>query len=43
MKILAASFLALAVLGGAATAYAGDDADDCHSISDSVHGVWGCR
>lgn len=43
MKILAVSVLALAMLGGAVNAYAGNDADDCHSISDSVHGLWGCR
>ncbi|MEI9901707.1 MAG: hypothetical protein WDN31_18165 [Hyphomicrobium sp.] len=43
MKILAASLLALALFGGAATAYAGGDADDCRSISDSVYGTWGCR
>lgn len=43
MKALAIFTLALALLGGAATAYAGGDADDCHSISDSVYGIWGCR
>ncbi len=43
MKVLAASLLALAVLGGAASAYAGGDADDCHTLSDSVYGSWGCR
>lgn len=43
MKLLATSMLALALFGGAATAYAGGDADDCRSISDSVYGIWGCR
>ncbi|MFA5900259.1 MAG: hypothetical protein WC829_14235 [Hyphomicrobium sp.] len=43
MKTLAISMLALALLGGAATAYAGGMPDDCHSISDSVYGIWGCR
>lgn len=43
MKILAAAMLALALVGGAATAYAGGDADNCHSLSDSVYGLWGCR
>jgi len=43
MKIFAASILALALIGGAASAYAGADADDCHTLSDSVYGLWGCR
>lgn len=43
MKILAVSVLALAMISGAANAYAGDKVDDCRSISDSVYGVWGCR
>lgn len=43
MKLLAASIFALAVLASAATAYAGGDADDCHTLSDSVYGSWGCR
>jgi hypothetical protein len=43
MKVLAGLMLVVALVGGAASAYAGDDADDCHSISDSAHGVWGCR
>lgn len=44
MKLLMTSVLALALIGGvAANAFAGGDADDCHSISDSVHGTWGCR
>jgi hypothetical protein len=42
MKVLATLVLTLAIFGGAASAYAGG-ADDCHSISDSVYGVWGCR
>ena len=42
MKALAMLMLTLAMVGGAATAYAGD-ADDCHTLSDSVYGVWGCR
>jgi len=43
MKFLAVSMLAVALLGGAVNAYAGGDADDCHTLSDSVYGVWGCR
>jgi len=43
MKLLTISMLALAMIGAAASAYAGDKVDDCHSISDSVYGVWGCR
>ena len=43
MKALAISMRALAMIGGAATAYAGNTATDCHSISDSVYGVWSCR
>ena len=43
MKALAISMLALAMIGGAATAYAGNTVDDCHSISDSVYGAWSCR
>jgi hypothetical protein len=31
------------MIGGAATAYAGNPTNDCHSISDSVYGIWGCR
>ncbi len=42
MKALAVIMLSLAVIGAAANAYAGD-ADDCHTLSDSVYGVWGCR
>ncbi len=43
MKVLTISMLALAMIGGAATAYAGSPTNDCHSISDSVYGIWGCR
>jgi hypothetical protein len=44
MKFLTVSVLALATIAGAAaTAYAGDNVNDCHSISDSVYGIWGCR
>ena len=43
MKALAISMLALAMIGGVATAYASNTANDCHSISDSVYGVWSCR
>ena len=43
MKVLASLMLMVALVGGAASAYAGDNADDCHSISDSVYGTWGCR
>lgn len=43
MKILAITVLALTVIGGAATANASPNVDDCHSLSDSVYGVWGCR
>ena len=43
MKLLTISMLALAMIAGAANAYAGGRPDDCHSISDSVYGVWGCR
>lgn len=43
MKALAISMLALAMIGGAATAYAGNAATDCHSISNSVYGTWSCR
>lgn len=43
MKFLTVSMLAVAMLAGAANAYAGDRVDDCHSISDSVYGLWGCR
>jgi hypothetical protein len=43
MKVLTISLLALAMIGGAATAYAGNNSDDCRSISDSVYGIWGCR
>lgn len=44
MRTFAAIMFALAVVGGvAAQAQAGDRADDCHSISDSVYGSWGCR
>ena len=32
MKALAISMLALAMIGGAATAYAGNSAADCHSL-----------
>jgi len=42
MKALATVVLTLAIFGGAASAYAGSP-DDCHSISDSVYGSWGCR
>jgi hypothetical protein len=42
MKLIATSLLALSLLGGITAAYAGDS-DDCHSISDSVYGIWGCR
>ena len=43
MKVLAMTLLAVALVGGAAGAYAGNDVDDCRSISDSVYGIWGCR
>jgi hypothetical protein len=43
MKVLTISMLALAMIGAAATAYAGNDGNDCRSISDSVYGIWGCR
>ncbi len=43
MKVLAGLMLMVALVGGAASAYAGSNADDCHSISDSVYGSWGCR
>jgi hypothetical protein len=43
MKVLAGLMLVVALFGGAASAYAGSNADDCHSISDSVYGSWGCR
>jgi hypothetical protein len=43
MKLFTISMLALAMIGGAATAYAGNPTNDCHSISDSVYGIWGCR
>ncbi len=43
MKLFTISMLALAMIGGAATAYAGNTTNDCHSISDSVYGIWGCR
>ena len=43
MKILAVSMLALALIGGDATAYVRGNGDDCHSLSDSVYGLWGCR
>jgi hypothetical protein len=44
MKVLAGLLLVMALAGGAVSAYAGaGDADDCHSISDSVYGSWGCR
>jgi hypothetical protein len=43
MKVLAGLMLVVGLVGGAASAYAGGDADGCHSISDSVYGSWGCR
>ncbi len=43
MKYLALSLLALAIVGGAANANASPNVDDCHSLSDSVYGLWGCR
>ena len=43
MRVLASLMLMVALVGGAASAYAGSNADDCHSISDSVYGSWGCR
>ncbi len=43
MKIFAVSILALGLIGGAASAYAGGGPGACHSISDSVYGIWGCR
>jgi hypothetical protein len=43
MKFAAVVMFALAVVGGSAVANAGNHPDDCHSISDSVYGVWGCR
>jgi hypothetical protein len=44
MKVLTVSVLAIATLAGVASAYAGDrNVGDCHSISDSVYGMWGCR
>jgi hypothetical protein len=36
MKLLTISMLVLAMIAGAASAYAGDKVDDCDSISDSV-------
>jgi hypothetical protein len=43
MKLLTISMLVLAMIAGAARANAGGKVDDCHNISDSVYGVWGCR
>jgi len=43
MRTIAMALLAVTLVGGAASAYAGNDADDCRSISDSVYGMWGCR
>lgn len=42
MKALKYITLTLALLAGAAaTAQAGNDADDCHTKT--VHGLWDCR
>lgn len=42
MKALALVLFTMASVGGTAAAWAGD-ADDCHTLSDSVHGLWDCR
>lgn len=43
MRTIAMTLLTVALVGGAASAYAGNDVNDCRSISDSVYGLWGCR
>lgn len=43
MRTFAAIMFALAVAGGVAAQAQAGDADDCHAISDSVYGSWGCR
>lgn len=42
MKVLAAIIFTLVVAGGVVTAQA-HTVDDCHALSDSVYGMWGCR
>lgn len=42
MKVFAAVLIAMTFAGGVVSAQA-HPVDDCHALSDSVYGIWGCQ